>query len=319
MAANRACTDCGTLYAEDYKGDTCCFCRATLTRIAADVAAQIGADVVVSGVHDNVISVEPPAELTDEEKLALELWRKHTEGESNKNTETTTIGFKPEGDMGKKDKKDKWVGQGTQTSGAHHYTQGDVKGYSARCEHVCSPVFAVDNVNYYGATGSERALCAPADPVYIALYTGLASKAVPSKLEVLDADFSSLKSMCGEAGPPAMVLDWPDYGNPPVVPAFWLSLHNILAARAAKSKKPLNVVLFCQGGHGRTGTALASIMVACGTEARTALKFIWDVYCREAVETQGQEDYVYKLDEILNGRKVPTKLILDSKTGTDKK
>lgn len=85
-------------------------------------------------------------------------------------------------------------------------------------------------------------------------------------------------------------LDWPDRGIVSLPREFWRDLFNHI-----KNKK-LKVVMFCVGGHGRTGTAIGSLLVVgFGWEPKAACEWIWANYCKEAIETNGQINYIYNL------------------------
>jgi len=86
-------------------------------------------------------------------------------------------------------------------------------------------------------------------------------------------------------------LDWPDMGVPVMKLDFW----GELLAYVEKNKQKL--LIFCIGGHGRTGTALAALMVASGWEARKSKNGIWSHYCREAIETLSQEAYLDRIEK----------------------
>ena len=86
-------------------------------------------------------------------------------------------------------------------------------------------------------------------------------------------------------------LDWDNNEPPEIAPEFW----GELVAELKSSKT--SVLVCCMGGHGRTGTALASMLIADGWTATEAIHYIWDIYCKDAVETQSQVDYLKKLEE----------------------
>jgi protein-tyrosine phosphatase len=83
-------------------------------------------------------------------------------------------------------------------------------------------------------------------------------------------------------------LHWQDMGVPPVGRKFWRKLVKMLPEG--------RTVACCIGGHGRTGTCLASILVAndrmTGDEA---IDFIREYHCDRAIETTGQEQYIRSL------------------------
>jgi len=94
----------------------------------------------------------------------------------------------------------------------------------------------------------------------------------------------------------------PDFGVPSQKPVFWVNL----AADVADILNGGNdMVVFCQGGHGRTGMVLAilaAILVPDRVVRITAdpIEWVRAVYCMEAVETKGQENYVYRMVEAVN-------------------
>jgi hypothetical protein len=49
-------------------------------------------------------------------------------------------------------------------------------------------------------------------------------------------------------------------------------------------------------GHGRTGTALAALVVLCGHQANEAVAWVRANYCDRAVHVR-QEDFVLRLSE----------------------
>lgn len=85
---------------------------------------------------------------------------------------------------------------------------------------------------------------------------------------------------------PEIVLDWPDMGVVELPRNFWTELVEHL------NRSPVRLLVFCVGGHGRTGTAMASIMVACGWGSADAIAWVRTNYCPRAIETHEQELYV---------------------------
>ena len=84
---------------------------------------------------------------------------------------------------------------------------------------------------------------------------------------------------------PTIFLDWPDMGVleiedlKPVVEY----LANVI---------DIGIEIGCMGGHGRTGTLMALIMVHLGCKPGKAIKTIRKDYCHRAIETQKQEDLI---------------------------
>lgn len=101
-------------------------------------------------------------------------------------------------------------------------------------------------------------------------------------------------------------LTWPDGTAPSYDAAFWQSL--ILDLKDFATKKDASVLVSCQGGHGRTGTALTIIGCLLGLipeknekeEVVCPVTWLREHYCHEAVEREAQLRYVEKM----TGRKV---------------
>jgi hypothetical protein len=92
-------------------------------------------------------------------------------------------------------------------------------------------------------------------------------------------------------------LDWPDMDSPVLDPEFWKDLVKHMAEKKSKA------LVFCIGGHGRTGTAIACILVATGWKAQKAIDWIRTNYCSQAIETVTQENYIEEVDYELNNRR----------------
>ncbi len=84
-----------------------------------------------------------------------------------------------------------------------------------------------------------------------------------------------------------LLVNWPDMYIPRLTYHDWLTLVQLIRAEE-------NVLLYCQGGHGRTGTALSilcSLMGFTGWE-RCPVTRIRNLYCKFAVETSLQLHYI---------------------------
>jgi Protein-tyrosine phosphatase len=88
-------------------------------------------------------------------------------------------------------------------------------------------------------------------------------------------------------------IDWPDFGLPEDTDAVQRSLRALLD-RARSGER---VEVGCLGGHGRTGTALASLAVLSGYPAGDAVNWVRAHYCSKAVETPEQEAFVAVMDQ----------------------
>ena len=84
-----------------------------------------------------------------------------------------------------------------------------------------------------------------------------------------------------------LLLAWPDMQPAPVGLDFWADLWKML---------PEKTVAMCIGGHGRTGTCLASLMIASGEmDYYEAVNHVRTEHCQRAIETLGQELYLYHM------------------------
>ena len=61
-----------------------------------------------------------------------------------------------------------------------------------------------------------------------------------------------------------------------------------------EDKDIIKIGVKCDGGHGRTGTVLA-IYAALLLNVKKPISFVRDVYCRNAVETEKQVEYIAKI------------------------
>lgn len=82
-------------------------------------------------------------------------------------------------------------------------------------------------------------------------------------------------------------LDWPDYDTVNLPREFWVDLLAYLETNNYR------MLVFCMGGHGRTGTAIATMMcLSLGYTAKQAITWVREHYCTHAIETITQERYV---------------------------
>ena len=89
------------------------------------------------------------------------------------------------------------------------------------------------------------------------------------------------------AQPPTKVLqiDWNDREAPEVIPEFWVALSKLLYG---------DVMTCCQGGHGRSGTALAALMLVMSPDysAQDAIVHLRANHCPRAIESLAQHTYL---------------------------
>jgi len=96
--------------------------------------------------------------------------------------------------------------------------------------------------------------------------------------------------------PIEIILNWPDMGVVDINPLFWRELWKEIETKGYKT------LVYCVGGHGRTGTALASLLVAAGYTGAESIKLVRKIHCSSAIETLDQEGYVKKLYHVLWGK-----------------
>ena len=87
------------------------------------------------------------------------------------------------------------------------------------------------------------------------------------------------------------IIDWDDMKAPKLAPEFWVRLVKYLR------ENKLRALVFCMGGHGRTGTAIVSLLIASGWRMDKALKWIRKNYCEKAVETEVQMKYLKRVEQ----------------------
>ena len=82
-------------------------------------------------------------------------------------------------------------------------------------------------------------------------------------------------------------VEWPDFG----LPADAVALRGALVEAWERSGRE-RVEVGCMGGRGRTGTALACLAVLDGVPADEAVEYVRRHYHPDAVETEGQRQFV---------------------------
>lgn len=92
--------------------------------------------------------------------------------------------------------------------------------------------------------------------------------------------------------PRLLKIDWADRKAPVLKPDFWLNLAAIL---------PENTVINCQGGHGRSGTALVCLMMALNPEytPMDAILHLRAIHCARAIESKDQHAYIDEVGKSL--------------------
>lgn len=120
------------------------------------------------------------------------------------------------------------------------------------------------------------------------LFIGLNDKRVDVPIRIVDGpdlakEYPILKSL--QEPKPQIIIDWRDFGAPPVGPSFFLTLLDQLRKGPARK-----IAVYCVGGHGRTGTFVALLYSAMGKA--DVINLTRSVYCEKAVETEAQIEWL---------------------------
>jgi len=160
--------------------------------------------------------------------------------------------------------------------------------YIKQCNHEPEYVMKIDEVYYHGA--SQRGAKEFVGDLMIN-FTNRSNITSASKVPQLAEHI-----VCGFKE--EIMISWPDFGVPLVKPSFWKALHNYI-----NTKKWKIVCAHCEAGHGRTGTALACMLVAIqGYTPEEAVYHVRTNYCDQAIETYEQCEYLQQIDEYYNNR-----------------
>jgi len=157
------------------------------------------------------------------------------------------------------------------------------------CKHEPKMIKKIDGVHYMGAS-QAHALDFTGD----LMINFTKASDMPSVMNIPElAKFVDVKFE-------EIMVPWPDFGTPKVDPGFWKALHEYIISRDFAE-----VCFHCEAGHGRTGTALSAMLVACcGYSALEAVGHVRTIYCEEAVESWPQAIYLQELDEYYNNREM---------------
>jgi len=91
---------------------------------------------------------------------------------------------------------------------------------------------------------------------------------------------------------PHRIIAWPDFGVPDDRAELEAALQDLLD----RARNGQRVEIGCLGAHGRTGTALAYLVVLCGHPAADAVDWVRAHYCSHAVETDEQAAFIAALN-----------------------
>lgn len=160
------------------------------------------------------------------------------------------------------------------------------------CTHYPRHVADVGDLRLYAASKSavDAETCRGKDLVINVSETAIGQSLQAGSLIIGDACFDVLKRHVKPVR--ELTLKTKDGDVFPAGITFWQELYDVLIANSFR-----NVVVTCVGGHGRTGTTLAALIIANSTlAAEHVIDKIREVHCEQSIETQVQEDYLEQLE-----------------------
>lgn len=93
-------------------------------------------------------------------------------------------------------------------------------------------------------------------------------------------------------------VDWPDYS----VPTDFSTTLKVIDWTWERIEAGKVIETGCLGGHGRTGTFLACLLVAKGMTPLKAMDKVWTEYCEDAIESKSQIQLVVSVYEAKFGK-----------------
>lgn len=159
----------------------------------------------------------------------------------------------------------------------------------SRCHWGSKLAFQWQNLIFFGA-GSFRGLDSTGMDVFIDCGADIQQNT--GLINIPPCSFPSQRDRIIE-------INWLDGGEPSLTEKNWRDLlKNLERIRLRAGKNILNILVCCQGGHGRTGTALSILAALTGVAAGDPVKFIRENYCQKAVETMSQCAYIKKITKL---------------------
>ena len=156
----------------------------------------------------------------------------------------------------------------------------------ARHEHDGKLVFSVGRVRIGGGSSSGR-YAKDAD-VIVDCAAGKWGHKEGGQKVIWGGDFTVLNDYLAPVQEVIQVA-WSDGGSPPVPLSFFEDVVEVCRLRSERENRDISLVFACMGGHGRTGTALAAVLIALkGLSAAEAVKTVRKDHCKKACETESQ-------------------------------
>jgi len=102
----------------------------------------------------------------------------------------------------------------------------------------------------------------------------------------------SLPKIAAMGGGARIAISWDDYRVPDLTREEWVVMVEELREVKKGGKLGEEVLVCCVGGHGRTGTCLSILAYLMGATTEDPVKFVREVYCKKAVESNEQLNYI---------------------------
>lgn len=170
-----------------------------------------------------------------------------------------------------------------------YWWQGDVQIQAAACSHKPIKFLNADNLDVWVGKKSD----ADSQPFDLIVNCSDFSMTVPKRYP---RGFEALAALDPRAAVPILEIGWSDFTAPHFTYQYWTTLWQLLCDKALECTHRYQVLLCCVGGHGRSGTASACLLLASRARpsAKSAIKQMRK-FCSGMVETAGQEQYIRKL------------------------
>lgn len=172
------------------------------------------------------------------------------------------------------------------------------------CRHNPTLICQIEGVRFFGASFARlngKSLAAVNADLLINLTGSSLYDSRRQPIKQAPERWKALKNCFEQNQIEEIVIDWPDLGVIAADRFFWKELFRLI-----KENQKQNVVVFCVGGHGRTGTFVGSLMtVMLEIHGGRAIRSIRDGYCKRAIETSVQEDYVRRMTAMKKGGEQP--------------
>lgn len=164
---------------------------------------------------------------------------------------------------------------------------------NSSCRHQPTLVFKVGDLEVFGASECHVTRQAASHFDLVVNLTGHRKFKTGASMIQAPRKWAFLRRYLADAPLEELVFDWKDQGVFPVGRDFWINFLEQL-----KRDDYRKILFFCVGGHGRTGSAIGCLMtVALDIHGGQAIRRIKDGYCKKAIETKGQEEYVRSMTQ----------------------